>query len=116
MILGVKMDLQKINIKFFAVEKEPLPLTAFIDIFHSWIQATDGTYHDVADYSHMKSGPGIVLVAHDANVHIDETGGRRGLLYNRKTPLPGSNREKLRVVLRAALENCRKLEHEPAIR
>lgn len=110
------MDLQKINVKFFTVEKESVPLTVFIDIFHSWIQATDGTYHDVADYSHMKNGPGIVLVAHDANVHIDETGGRRGLLYNRKTPLPGSNQEKLRVVLRAALENCRKLEHEPAVR
>jgi hypothetical protein len=110
------MDLQKINVKFFAVEKEPVPVTAFIDIFHSWIQATDGIYHDVADYSHMKNGPGIVLVAHDANVHIDETGGRRGLLYDRKTPLPGSNQEKLRVVLRAALENCRKLEHEPATR
>jgi hypothetical protein len=110
------MDLQKINVKFFTVEKEPVPLTAFIDIFHSWIQATDGTYHDVADYSHMKNGPGIVLVAHDANVHIDETGGRRGLLYNRKAPLPGSNQEKLRVVLQAALENCRKLEYEPAVR
>lgn len=110
------MDLQKLTVKFFAVENEPVPLTAFIDIFHSWIQATDGTYHDVADYSHMKNGPGIVLVAHDANVHIDETGGRRGLLYNRKTPLPGSNQEKLRVVLRAALENCRKLEHESAMR
>jgi hypothetical protein len=110
------MDLQKINVKFFAVEKEPVALTAFIDIFHSWIQATDGIYHDVADYSHMKNGPGIVLVAHDANVHIEETGGRRGLLYDRKTPLPGSNQEKLRLVLRAALENCRKLEHEPATR
>ncbi|HEY3154720.1 MAG TPA: hypothetical protein VGK65_23870, partial [Candidatus Binatia bacterium] len=63
------MDLQKINVKFFAVEKEPVPLTAFIDIFHSWIQASDGIYHDVADYSHMTNGPGIVLVAHDANVH-----------------------------------------------
>jgi hypothetical protein len=110
------MDLQKINVKFFTVEKEPVPLTAFIDIFHSWIQATDGVYHDVADYSHMKNGPGIVLVAHDANVHIDETGGRRGLLYNRKTALTGSNQEKLRVVLRAALENCRKVEQEPALR
>jgi hypothetical protein len=110
------MELQKINVKFFAVEKEPVPLTAFIDIFHSWIQASDGIYHDVADYSHMMNGPGIVLVAHDANVHIDETGGRRGLLYTQKALLAGSNQERLRGVLRAALENCRKLEHEPAMR
>jgi hypothetical protein len=110
------MELQKLNVKFFSVEKEPVPLTMFIDIFHSWIQASDGVYHDVADYSHMTSGPGIVLVAHDANVHIDETDGRRGLLYNQKAPLPGSNQEKLRTVLRAALENCRRLEQEPALR
>ena len=110
------MDLQKIAVKFFAVEKEPVPLTAFIDIFHSWIQASDGVYHDVADYSHMQNGPGIVLVAHDANVHIDETGGRRGLLYNRKAPLLGSNQERLGAVLRAALENCRRLEEEPAVK
>jgi hypothetical protein len=114
--VSVKMDLQKINVKFFAVENEPVPLTAFIDIFHSWIQASDGIYHDVADYSHMTNGPGIVLVAHDANVHIDETGGRRGLLYTQKALLPGSNQERLRVVLHAALENCRKLEQEPAVR
>jgi hypothetical protein len=110
------MDLQKINVKFFTVDKEPVPLTAFIDIFHSWIQTTDGIYHDVADYSHMKDGPGIVLVAHDANVHIDETGGRRGLLFSQKNPLNGSNRERLTAVLRAALEHCSRLENETRLK
>jgi len=109
------MDLQKINVKFFALETAPVPLTAFIDIFHGWIQATDGVYHDVADYSHMHGGPGIVLVAHEANLSVDETGGRRGLLYSRKATLKGSNQEKLRQVFRAALENCRRVEQEPAL-
>lgn len=110
------MELQKINVKFFAEEKAPIPLTAFIDVFHSWIQATDGIYLDVADYSHMQAGPGIVLVAHRANVSIDEAGGKRGLLYSRKAPLEGSNEEKLRQVFRAALEYCRRLEEEPALK
>ncbi|HEU4343539.1 MAG TPA: hypothetical protein VFU31_18470 [Candidatus Binatia bacterium] len=110
------MELQKINVKFFAEEKAPIPLTAFIDIFHSWIQATDGIYLDVADYSHMQAGPGVVLVAHQANVSIDQAGGRRGLLYSRKSPLEGSNEEKLRQVFRAALEHCRRLEEEPALK
>lgn len=110
------MELQKINVKFFAEEKAPIPLTAFIDIFHSWIQATDGIYLDVADYSHMQAGPGIILVAHQANVSIDEAGGTRGLLYSRKAPLEGSNEEKLRKVFRAALEYCRRLEEEPALK
>ena len=109
------MDLQKINVKFFCEEAKPIPLTAFIDIFHGWIQATDGVYHDVADYSHMQAGPGIILVAQEAHVSIDETGGRRGLLYKQKSELPGSNQEKLRQVFRSALENCRRVQNEPAV-
>jgi hypothetical protein len=110
------MELQKINVKFFTEEKAPIPLTAFIDIFHSWIQATDGIYHDVADYSHMQAGPGIVLVAEGANLSIDETEHRRGLVFCQKSRRAGSNQEKLRAVLRSALENCRRLEQEPALR
>jgi hypothetical protein len=110
------MELQKLNVKFFVEQPNPIALTDFIEIFHSWIQATDGIYHDVADYSHMQAGPGIVLVANDANISIDESGNRRGLLFSQKAPLAGTNQEKLRTVLRSALENCRKLEAEPALR
>ena len=110
------MELQKINVKVFTAEPNNIPLTDFIDIFHDWIQATDGVYLDVADYSHMQAGPGIVLVADDANVSIDETGNRRGLLYSQKGKLSGSNLEKLSTVLRSALENCQRLEQEPALR
>src|SRR5438034_3011310 len=109
------MELQKINVKFFATDPNNPPLTDFIDLFHGWIQATDGLYHDVADYSHMQAGPGIVLVAQDAHVSIDETGGRRGLLFKQKTRLDGSNVEKLRHVFRSASENCRKIEEESAV-
>ena len=110
------MELQKISVKFFTAESKQVPLTDFIDIFHGWIQGSNGVYHDVADYSHMQAGPGIVLIASDANVSIDETGNRRGLLYSQKSKLSGSNLEKLSTVLRSALENCLRLEQEPALR
>lgn len=109
------MELQRINVKVFVAESSDVPLTDFIDLFHGWVQATDGIYHDVADYSHMQAGPGIVLVARDANVSIDETGDRRGLLYNQKGHLTGSNQSRLRAVLRSALENCRRIEEEPLL-
>lgn len=109
------MELQKLTVKLFLEQPDSIPLTSFIDVFHGWIQATDGVYHDVADYSHMQAGPGIVLVAKDAHVSIDESGNRRGLVFSQKAPLAGSNQERLRTVLRAALENCRKLEAEPAL-
>src|SRR5262249_12055258 len=110
------MELQKINVKILAEAPNNVPLTDFIDIFHGWIQATDGVYHDVADYSHMQAGPGIVLVADDANVSIDATDNRRRLLDRQKSKLSGSNLENVTTALRLALENCYRLEEEPALR
>ena len=110
------MDLQKINVKFFAAGSGAVRLTDFIDIFNSWIQSSEGEYYDVADYSHMQAGPGIVLVTHEANISVDNTRNRLGLLYNRKQPLRGSNAEKLQFVFRAALEFCRRIEREPALK
>lgn len=110
------MELQKIAIKVFAENPSRLPLTDFIDVFHGWIQATDGVYHDVADYSHMQAGPGVVLVANSSNVAIDEADNRRGLLFTQKAPVRGSNGEVIRAALRAALENCRKLEGDTKLK
>lgn len=110
------MELQKLSVKFFVEPPNDVPLTQFIEVFHGWIQASDGDYHDVADYSHMQAGPGIVLVADDANIGIDETENRRGLLFNQKRHLAGSNQERLRSVVAAALGHCRKLEAEPTLR
>jgi hypothetical protein len=110
------MELQKINVKFFAAEPNQVHLEEFINVFNAWIQSSDGEFYDVADYSHVHDGPGIVLVAHEANISIDSTGGRLGLLYNRKQPLSGTNQERLRFVFRSALENCRKLEQDSALR
>ena len=109
------MELQKLNVKFFIEQPSDIKLTDFIEIFHSWIQATGGVYHDVADYSHMQAGPGIVLVAQDGHVSIDEIGGRRGLVYSQKAVLAGTPRDMLRQVFCAALKNCLKLEEEPAL-
>jgi len=110
------MDLQKINVKFFAAGSGGVRLTDFIDIFNSWIQRSEGEYYDVADYSHMQAGPGIVLVTHEANIGMDNRGNRLGLLYNRKQPLRGSNAEKLQFVFRVALEFCRRIEKEPTLK
>jgi hypothetical protein len=110
------MELQKINVKFFIADPEGVRLEEFINVFNTWIQSSNGEFYDVADYSHVHDGPGIVLVAHEANIGIDGTGGRLGLLYNRKQPLSGTNQERLRFVFRSALENCRKLEQDSALR
>src|SRR3989338_10124635 len=109
------MDLQRINVKFFLADANGVALTDFIPIFNSWVQASDGEYYDIADYSHVHAGPGVLLIAHEANISMDNTGNRLGLLYNRKQPLSGGNIEKLHFVFRTALEFGRRIEEEPPL-
>src|ERR1051326_2652427 len=109
------MDLQKIKGKFFVSGSSQVSLAPFIGVFNSWIQASEGEYYDLTDYGHVPAGPGIVLVADEANVSIDNTENRLGLLYNRKRPLKGSEIEKLSYAVATALSYCRRIEEEPAL-
>ena len=66
------MDSSRIGIKLFLANPK-VHLEDVVTVFHSWIQqqALAGTLLiDVADYLHVPTGPGIVLVAHEANSHI----------------------------------------------
>ncbi|MEK6600608.1 MAG: hypothetical protein AABZ09_01885 [Candidatus Binatota bacterium] len=110
------MELQKINVKFFVADASKIPLENFIHIFNSWIQASNGEYYDLADYSHVRAGPGILLIAHEANISMDNSGDRLGLLYNRKQVLSGGSQEKLQFVFKVALEFCRRIEDEPSLK
>src|SRR5205085_10706312 len=80
---------------------------------HSWIQQQSIPDHlliDVADYSHVHDGPGLVLVAREANVYFDRFDGRAGLSYSRKAPLKMSFADRLKFIFRFALEACALLE------
>src|SRR5438128_6018693 len=109
------VDLHKFGIKFFAAPPTEVRLAEFIPVFHRWIQnhVVEGLLIDVADYSHIVDGPGIVLVAHDGNYAMDETGGRLGLLYVRKQPLAGDLAVRLARAAEIALEACGELEGAP---
>lgn len=77
----------KFGVKFFITNPEVKPLRDFIPVFHGWIQRQALPGHlliDVHDYSHVHHGPGILLVAHEANISLDQSEGRPGLLYMRK--------------------------------
>jgi hypothetical protein len=104
-----------LGIKFFCTEGVDIPLVRFIPVLHRWIQngETDTVLIDVADYSHVVQGPGILLAAHEGNYSIDETHGRRGLVYYQKTEEAGDLAARLTRVARRALAACAKLESEP---
>jgi hypothetical protein len=112
------MDVFKIAVKLFVVRDDFSP-DQFVPIFHRWIQNQAVEHHlliDVADYAHVKDGPGTVLVASEANFHMDRTEGRLGILYSRKTPLPGSFADRLSAVIAEALKAASRLEAEPGLK
>ena len=78
----------KYGVKLF-FKTSSKPIKDFIPVFHGWIQRQALPGHmllDVHDYSHVHHGPGILLVAHEANLSVDEAEGRRGLMYIRRQP------------------------------
>ncbi len=111
------MELQHVNVKLFLKDPEGVDLEALIPVFHEWIRSQSGSdlLLDIADYRHVRSGPGMVLIGHEGNYSVDDTGGRLGVRYNRKAALEGSNQDRLVQAMQAALEACRRLESEPGL-
>jgi hypothetical protein len=109
------MDLHKIVVKFFASDAATVRLDEFLPVFQRWIQkhAVEGMLIDVADYGHLPQGPGVVLVAHEADYFMDGMEGPLGLLYNRKTSAAGRLSDRIASAFKAALGACVKLETEP---
>ncbi len=110
------MDLQHVNVKIYVDGDLAVDPARFIEIFHGWIkeEAFDELLIDVADYRHVPDGPGVLLIAHEADYAMDNNAGRWGLLYNRKAPVDGSNEERICQAIRSAAAACRRLEEELA--
>lgn len=109
------MNLQKIGVKFFLEKGWDIPLSSFIPVFHRWIQQDklEGILVDVAEYTHVFQGPGVLLVAHEANYSVDEADGKRGFLYTQKRTVEKSQQDHLKTAFRRALKACSLLEKEP---
>jgi len=107
-------SVQHINIKIFVKDPSAIRLSDAIGVFHEWIRQSvcPEMLIDVADYEHVHDGPGILLIAHEANYSLDNREGRLGLLYNRKTALDGTFQGRLAQAHKAALAACDRLEQE----
>jgi hypothetical protein len=111
------MEFQHVNVKLLLARDAQFDLAPLIPIFNSWIQnqAPDELLLDIADYRHVPEGPGVVLIGHEGNTSVDNTGGRLGVRYNRKAALDGNNRDRLKQAAVAALTACQRLEEEPQL-
>ena len=109
------MELHKFGVKLFAEGAAGLDLLELIPVFHGWIQRGQlaDLAIDVADYTHVHQGPGLMLIAHEGNYALDEAEGRRGLAYYLKRPVTAGGPPALERVLQRALQAARLLESAP---
>jgi hypothetical protein len=112
------MHLHKLNVKFFVVNDSFAP-AEFVPVFHRWIQGQSLADHlliDVADYAHVPAGPGTLIVSSQANIHMDRSDDRLGLLYVRKQPVTGAKifSDTLHAVFGYALAAALKMEQDEA--
>jgi hypothetical protein len=108
------MKSEKLQIKFFAKPNGAFDLETVVPVFHRFIRehAFDELMIDVADYKHVKDGPGVVLVGDANDYYLDEGEGRPGLLFSRKRHGSGPD-GRLREGFARALKACTLLEAAP---
>ena len=105
---------KRLGVKFELKQTPQLQPADILPIFQRWIQehAVPGMLIDVIDYKHVPEGPGVVLVADEADYAYDLGEGQPGLLYLRKRDLPATLPDALRLAFDCALQAARALEAE----
>lgn len=108
------MNLQHVRVKFFVDGELTVDLQHVINTFHGWVaeQSMGEMMIDVADYRHVPNGPSVVMVGLKADYALDETAGRPGLIYSRKSELDASNEDQVVEAIKAAATACTRLESE----
>ena len=108
------MELQKFGIKLFIKDINNYSSKNFIPVFHNWIQdkvIDDHLLIDVADYSHMPDGPGIMLVAHEGHFSLDQENYQPSIMYMRKTTLDGTFTDRFNYVLSIVIDAANRLNN-----
>ncbi len=110
------MDVRKVQVKLFAGVGQDKSLESFIPVFHRWIRedALGEMLMDVADYTHVPRGPGVLLVGHASDYSIDQGEDRPGLLYSRKRDLP-PGAELIKDAISRALKAAELLNSDDAV-
>jgi len=106
------VQLQHFQIKIF-FQGPPPAMENFVPFFHKWIQEslTTELLLDVADYSHIEKGPGVLLIGHDHFYSVDTGLGKgSGFLTQQRTAAAQTGADSLRLCLKAAFRGARLVE------
>jgi hypothetical protein len=113
------MDPLRLNLKLLATDASSLRPAELVPIFHGWIQRRElapDLLIDVADYSHVVDGPGVVLIAHEGHYAFDALQGQLGFSYSlRRANIAAGFEPALRYGLRQLLTGANLLLHEPTL-
>jgi hypothetical protein len=111
------MQLTRFGLKLYADVSNDFSAERVIPVFHGFIRdhELDDVLVDVADYSHVHDGPGVVLIGHATDHYLDLSEGRPGLLFSRKREGPEGAFERLKDAFSRALGACDRLAREPGL-
>jgi hypothetical protein len=110
------MNAQKVSVKLFATERLAASLESYIPVFHRWIRNSqlEELLIDVADYTHVPRGIGVLLVGHGSDLAIDQGEDRPGVMFSRKRALP-SGAALVTDALRRTLEAAAFIDQDPEV-
>lgn len=112
------MNPERFCVKFFATSDTQVEDEAiFIDIFQDWIKhrKLDGVLLDVADYSHVPGGPGVMLITYETNYAMDHGDGQFGLYAQRKVAEAGTQQERILSLIQSTVAFGKLLESDQRV-
>lgn len=100
--------IHRIAAKFFLTDPAGVHPPALIPVFHEWIRRglLPGLTIDVADYSHVPDGPGVMLIGHEWDRSLDLGDGRPGILVVAKRGHEGDLEARVASVVAEALRTA----------
>lgn len=109
-------ELQRLTLKLYADVGSDFSPARVVPVFHALIRERslkDEVLIDVADYSHVHDGPGVVLIGHGSDYYLDLGEGRPGLVYARKREGPSETEALVKDAFGRALAAAQLLEQSP---
>ena len=113
------MDLQHITVKLHAADGAAVELPTLIPVLHDWIcrkALPDLLLIDVADYTHVHGGPGVMLIAHQGQFSFGASKGGLDVTYANKRLAAGSTQDRLRSAIHKTFAGASLLLSVPALK
>lgn len=106
------LEAPRIALKFYASDPEEAAEADFVGLFHQWIRDRIGhdVLIDVADYRHVRDGPGVMLLGHRGEYALDRRDGRIGLSYRTKRFAAVAPQDNLRHAMATLVEAAQRAE------